>query len=61
MTYPTWDQRIDPYITALPQPAKWAIAIPIGVAGLLATGVLMVSMALQGWLAATTDAALPKR
>jgi hypothetical protein len=51
MTRPTWDQRIDPYITALPRPVKWAIAIPIGIAGLLATGVLMAGMAVQGWKA----------
>jgi hypothetical protein len=50
MTHPTWDQRIDPYITGLPQPVKWAIAIPIGIAGLLVTGVLMAGMAVQGWL-----------
>lgn len=50
MTHPTWDQRIDPYITAMPRPAKWAIAIPIGIAGLLTTGVLMVGMVVQGWL-----------
>lgn len=40
----TWDEKLDPYITALPQPIKALIAVPVFAISLVVTAVVMAGM-----------------